>query len=139
VQDLLRAHLAFSYEHTPAEHVYALDLDGLVDPSVTFCSARVDSRLVAIGALKELDPAQGELKSMHTAEAGRRTGIGRAMLDHLVGLARTRGYHRVSLETGSMSSYAPARALYLSAGFAPCGPFAGYPDSDTSSFFTILL
>ena len=58
-----------------------------------------------------------EVKSMHTAEAARRRGIGRAMVDHLIGVARARGYRRVSLETGSMAAFDPARSLYADAGF----------------------
>jgi putative acetyltransferase len=61
------------------------------------------------------------------------------MLDHLVGVARERGLHRVSLETGSMSAFAPARSLYASAGFRSCGPFGDYSLSPYSTFFTLSL
>jgi putative acetyltransferase len=79
------------------------------------------------------------VKSMHTAEAGRRRGIARAMLDHLVGVARDRGLSRISLETGSMPAFAPARSLYLSAGFRPCEPFGDYRPSRHSTFMTFTL
>src|SRR3954454_6956688 len=105
---LLERHLAFAHEHTPPEDVHALDLTGLLDPAVTFFSARRDGQLLAIGALRELDPRHGELKSMHTAAAARRAGLGRAMFDHLVAVARDRGYDRVSLETGTMDAFGPA-------------------------------
>jgi len=136
---LLERHLAFANEHTPPEHVHALDLEGLLDPAVTFFSARRDRQLVAIGALKRLDETHGELKSMHTIEAARGQGIARAMVDHLVGVARQRGYRRVSLETGTPDAFAPARSLYAGCGFTPCGPFADYPESPTSAFMTLAL
>jgi putative acetyltransferase len=139
VQALLAGHLAFAHQHTPAEGVHALALDRLVDPAVTVFSARRDGRLLAMGALRELDETQAELKSMHTAEAARRQGIGRAMVDHLLAVARQRGYQRVSLETGTMDAFTAARALYMSAGFTACGPFGQYELSPTSAFMTLIL
>jgi putative acetyltransferase len=136
---LLERHLAFAHEHTPAEDVHALDLTGLLDAAVTFFSARDDGELLAIGALKELDTAHGELKSMHTAAALRRSGLGRAMVVHLVGVARQRGYQRVSLETGTMDAFGPARALYAASGFVACGPFGDYSPSPSSAFMTLVL
>ena len=133
---LLERHLAFAHEHTPPADVHALDLTALLDPAVTFFSARRDGQLLAIGALKELDADHGELKSMHTAAADRRTGLGRAMVLHLVGVARDRGYRRVSLETGTMEAFAPARSLYAATGFVACGPFADYGPSPSSAFMT---
>ena len=100
IRALLEAHLAFANEVTPAEHVNALGLTGLLEPGITFFSLRVDGELLGIGALKELDPGHGELKSMHTTKAARRGGVGRAMVAHLVATARDRGYGRISLETG---------------------------------------
>jgi putative acetyltransferase len=139
VHALLGRHLAFAHEHTPPAGVHALGLDGLLDPAVTLFSARRRRQLLAIGALKELDETHAELKSMHTAEAARRQGIGRAMVDHLLALARERGYRRVSLETGTVDAFAPARSLYASAGFTPCGPFGDYRLSPTNTFMTLLL
>jgi putative acetyltransferase len=136
---LLERHLAFAHQHTPPQDVHALDLTGLLDPAVTFFSARHDGELVAIGALKELDASHGELKSMHTAAGRRRAGLGRAMVVHLVGVARQRGYRRVSLETGTMDAFGPARALYAASGFVACGPFGGYSPSPNSAFMTLEL
>ena len=136
---LLTRHLAFAYEHTPPADVHALDLNGLLDPAVTTYSARRGGQLLGIGALKELDETHAELKSMHTAEAARQQGVGRAMLDHLVGVARQRGYRRVSLETGTMEAFAPARSLYANAGFVPCDPFGDYRLSPSSAFMTLFL
>jgi len=139
VRALLQRHLEFAHEHTPPQHVHALDVDGLLDPAITFFSARRDRQLLAVGALKQLDQAHGELKCMHTTESARGQGIGGAMADHLLDVARCRGYRRVSLETGAMDAFAPARSLYARWGFTPCGRFGDYPESPTSAFMTLLL
>jgi len=139
VSDLLRRHLAFAFAHTPPEHVHALDVDALLDPAVTFFGFRAAGRLLAVGALRQLDRRHAELKSMHTAAEARGRGIGRAMLGHLIEVARQRGCDRVSLETGSMPAFAPARALYASVGFQPCAPFGDYQPSATSAFLTLTL
>lgn len=139
VRGLLLRHLEFAHSHSPPEDVHALDVDGLLDPAVTFFSFRSDGELLAVGALKHLDAQHAELKSMHTARAARGRGIGRAMLDHLIGSARHRGYRRISLETGSMDAFGAARSLYASAGFRPCGPFGDYNPSRSSVFMTLPL
>ena len=139
VRELLERHLAFTSSHSPPEDCHALDVDGLLDPAVTFFSFRDRGGLLAVGAVKTLDGDHGELKSMHTTEAARRRGIGRAMLQHLVGVARDGGFRRLSLETGSAPAFAPARALYASAGFMPCAAFGDYSPSPNSTFMTLSL
>ena len=139
VRELLARHLQFAHEQSPPEDVHALDSDGLRHDDVTFFSARMDGDLVGVGALRQLDPSHAELKSMHTLSSARGRGIGRAMLEHLLGVARARGCTRVSLETGTMPAFAPARALYTSAGFAPCPPFAAYRTTPNSVCMTLLL
>jgi putative acetyltransferase len=119
--------------------VHALDVSGLLPPSITFVSVRVDGRVLGVGALRELDHTHAELKSMHTVAEARGRGVARAILDHLLDLARARGYLRVSLETGSMAAFAPARALYASAGFTVCPPFGDYWDSPYSTCMTLDL
>jgi putative acetyltransferase len=136
---LLERHLAFANEHSPPEDVHALDVTGLLAPSITFYSARDEGRLLGVGALKELDPTHGELKSMHTAIEARGCGVGRAVLDHVMAEARGRGYRRLSLETGSMDAFVPARSLYRSVGFDECEPFADYPGSPYSTCMTMEL
>jgi putative acetyltransferase len=136
---LLERHLAFANEHSPPEDVHALDIDALCDPSVSFFSYRVEGALLGVGALKELDPTHVEIKSMHTLVESRRAGVGQAMLDRLLAVARERGYHRVSLETGSMEAFAAARRLYAAAGFRECEPFADYVLSSYSTFMTLEL
>lgn len=139
VRALLERHLAFSLGATPPEHSYALDADGLIAPAITFCSFRVGGELLGIGAIKELDPAHCEIKSMHTTEAARGRGIGGALLTHLLGIAKERGYERVSLETGTTEKFASARAMYERAGFLPCEPFADYQPSPDNYFMTLAL
>jgi putative acetyltransferase len=139
VRALLGRHLAFAHSTTRPEEVFALDVDGLVEAAVTFFSFRVDGQLLGVAALKRIDEEHAEIKSMHTAEAARGRGIGRALVDHLIGVARERGYRRVSLETGAGPAFAPARRLYANAGFGPSGPFADYRPSPNSSYMTLAL
>ena len=136
VHALLDEHLRSMHEISPRESVHALDLAALRRPEITFWTAWSGEALLGCGALKELGPAHGEIKSMRTAAAHRRQGVGRAMLAHIIGEARRRSYARLSLETGSMDAFAPARALYASFGFVRCPPFAGYAEDPNSVFMT---
>jgi putative acetyltransferase len=139
VRALLQRHLAFAHATTPREDVHALDIDGLTDPAVTFFSLRAGGAVLGVAALKRLDAEHAEIKSMHTAQEARGRGIARALVDHLLAVARERGFRRVSLETGSGPDFTPARALYASAGFTSCAPFADYPDSPNSAYMTLEL
>jgi putative acetyltransferase len=139
VSALLAAHLAFANEHSPPEDVHALDITGLLDPSISFYSLRLGGELLGVGALKRVDAEHAELKSMHTAVQARGRGLGRAMVDHLIGVARDRGYQRLSLETGTMAAFAPARELYASVGFIVCPPFGPYFNSPNSVCMTMPL
>jgi len=136
VRALLTRHLSFMRSQSPPENVFALDTEGLLEAAVTFYTCRREGQLLGMGALRELSPSHGELKSMHTAESERGTGIGRMMLAYLMAVARDRGYRRLSLETGSMAGFERARRLYTAAGFVACGPFGDYPDSPHSTFLT---
>jgi putative acetyltransferase len=137
VQALLERHLEFALAQTPPEHSFALDGDGLLDPAITVFSYRACGSLLGIGAIKRLGPDHAEIKSMHTAEAARGRGIGRAMLTRLLEVARARGFRRISLETGTTAAFTPARMLYQSAGFVPCGPFADYQPSEDNLFMML--
>jgi len=139
VRALLGTHREFSEAVTPAGHVHALVADEVLRPTITLLSARRDGALVAVGALRQLDAVHGEIKAMHTAVAARGTGAGRAVLDGLLDLARARGYERVSLETGTMDAFAPARTLYRSAGFVPCAPFGEHTDNPHSICMSLTL
>lgn len=139
ISALLATHLAFSHEQSPPEHVHALDVDGLSGAGVSFYSLRRDGELLAVGALREIGPGHGEIKSMHTTTTARGRGIGRLMLNHLLEVARSRGYSRVSLETGTMEAFAPARRLYESAGFVVTPPFGPYWENEFSVCMTLEL
>jgi putative acetyltransferase len=139
VAALLARHQEFALGQTPPEHSFALGVDGLLDPAIMFFSCRADGELLGIGAIKRLGPDHAEIKSMHTAEAVRGCGIGRALLAHLLGVARAHGCRRVSLETGTTAGFAPARALYERAGFTRCGPFGGYAPSEDNLFMSLDL
>jgi putative acetyltransferase len=140
VRALLERHVVWAHGQTVPEDAHAMGADDLADPSVSFFSYRDDDgALLAVGALKPIDDEHAEVKSMHTVEAARGRGVGRAMVDHLVGVARDRGFRRVSLETGAMDAFVPARALYESAGFEPCEPFGDYRHSRNSVYLTLRL
>jgi putative acetyltransferase len=139
VRRLLEAHLAFARSVTPPGHVHALDLEALVDPAVSLYCARRNGELLGVGALKRLDATHAEIKSMHVTEAARGQGIGRAMVQYLLSEAAARNCRRVSLETGTMEAFAPARSLYSSVGFTPCEPFGEYTDNPFSTCMTIVL
>ena len=139
IQALLREHLQNMHAISPRESVHALDLAALRAPLITFWSAWEDDVLLGCGALKALDGKHGEIKSMRTRGAVRRRGAGKAILTHIIDVARSRGYQRLSLETGSMPAFQPAHRLYESFGFTQCGPFGGYVADPNSVFMTLLL
>ena len=120
-------------------HAFALDATGLATPDVTFWTAWRDETLLGFGALKELDGSHGEVKSMRAAPAARGTGVGRALLDHIIAEARRRDYRQLSLETGTAALHGSAIALYRSAGFLPSDPFANYRPSPHNQFFRLDL
>ena len=139
VRVLLEQHRSFASGVMPPEGVHALDPEELLDPTITLFSLRVGGELLGIGAIKQLDLDHAELKSMHTARAARRRGVGRALLDHLLAVAADRGVRRVSLETGAGEAFAPAQSLFAAAGFVPCGPFGEYEATADNAFMTRLL
>jgi len=139
IRALLEEHLRSMYEITPPESVHAFDIGKLRQPDVTFWSVWSGDELVGCGALLELDPRHGEIKSMRTVTARRRSGAGRAVLEHIIQEARRRSYGRLSLETGSMKEFEPARRLYERFGFVRCGPFGHYRPDPNSVFMTMEL
>jgi len=136
---LLQTHLDHAAAHSPPESVHALDLERLRAPEITFWSVWSGGTLLGCGALKELSPVHGEIKSMHTASAYRGKGVAAYLLTHILNEAKARSYQRVSLETGSMAAFAPARALYTRFGFGPCAPFAQYREDPYSVCMTLDL
>jgi len=136
---LLRTHIERAHAVTPKQSCHAFDVSGLKKPEVTFWAGWDGEQLAAIGALHQLSAEHAEVKSMHTAEALRGKGHGAAMLTHIIAEARARGIKRLSLETGAMDYFRPARDLYARHGFTVCGPFAGYKVDPNSVYMTLGL
>ncbi len=139
VRELLRTHLRQARAETARGSAHALDLQELLAPDIDFWSVWRDGQLPAIGAMKQLPADHFEIKSMHTIDASRRTGVASALLRHIIDAARQRGAQRLSLETGSWSYFGPARALYRNHGFVECEPFADYVPDPNSVFMTLAL
>ncbi|WP_349428177.1 GNAT family N-acetyltransferase [Microbacterium sp. LWS13-1.2] len=136
---LIAFHLAGMHDISPAESVHALDIDALRHPSLSVWSAWIDGELAGVGALKEMDADRGEVKSMRVDDRFRGSGVGRAVLRHIVDEARRRGMSSLWLETGTTADFAPAQRLYESEGFVVCGPFGGYALDPFSIFMTRVL
>jgi putative acetyltransferase len=139
VAELLSEHLESLAKVTPAESRHALDLEGLRRPDVTFWSVWDGESLVGCGALKDLGGGHGEIKSMRTSHKHLRRGVATTVLRHIIGEAGRRGYTRLSLETGSMDYFEPARRLYSKFGFKPCEPFGEYVPDRNSVFMTRVV
>jgi putative acetyltransferase len=136
---LLSRHLDFCRFHSPPGSVHALDIDGLRRDGIIFWSASLNGKLVGCIALKEIDPSHGEIKSMHILSEARGAGVGRALVEHLLAEGEARRYERLSLETGTMEGFKPARRLYASYGFERCPPFANYFEDPNSVCMTKRL
>ncbi len=136
IAELLQRHLDHMYAITPADSVYALDMDALRVPEITFWSGWLDGQLVGCVALKDHGDGLGEIKSMHTLAELRGQGIARKLVEHLLEVARDKKFKRLSLETGKTEHFQPAQRLYASFGFKESGPFADYGPDPHSFFMT---
>jgi len=136
---LLSQHHVDMLSHSPPESVHALDLSTLKAPNITFYSLWVNNELAGCGAFKTLDDLHGEIKSMRTAKKFLRQGVAKKLLHHIIVQAKANHYHRISLETGSLDVFAPARQLYLDAGFTFCPPFSNYKEDPYSNYMTLVI
>lgn len=136
---LLQEHLDDMALHSPPESIHALDLDKLRRPEITFWTVWEHGQLLGCGAIKQLDAGHAEIKSMRTSIHHRRKGVAALMLQHILDEARHRGYQRLSLETGAVAAFAPARQMYAHFGFTFCGPFGDYVEDPYSVFMTRQL
>ena len=136
IAQLLQAHLDSMKLLSPPESVHALDLGKLRQPDITFWCGWQQKELLGCGALKELAPTHGEIKSMRTAAAHLRKGVAAKLLEHIIEEAHRRKYRRLSLETGAAQAFMPAHNLYVRLGFQPCGPFGSYIEDPHSLFMT---
>ena len=139
VKALLTRHLKGMHANSPPGHVFALDWSGLQEPGISFYALWDGEDLLGFGALKELEPRAGEIKSMRTADAHLRKGVAAMILDHIIAEARRRGYARLSLETGSGPAFEPAVNLYRKYGFIEGGAFDGYEKSPFNQFLHLDL
>jgi putative acetyltransferase len=139
LERFLQDHLDDLTPTAPAESRHALDIQALRRPTVRLWVAREGPAILGTAALATLEPGHEELKSMRTHPARRGEGIATRLLDHLLADARARNVRQISLETGTMDFFAPARALYLKAGFVPCPPFGAYINDPNSAFMTLEL
>jgi putative acetyltransferase len=139
IRELLRLHAEGMLANSPKDACHFLDLTGLQRPDVTVWSLWYGDDLAGCGALREIEPDHGEVKSMRTAPDHLGRGVGRALLNHIVTTAEQRAYRRLSLETGTGDAFAAAIHLYERAGFGRCGPFGDYVDNEFSQFFTLEL
>lgn len=139
IRALLETHFAGMLANSPRDSCHFLDFEGLNAPDVTFWSVWDGADLMGCGAFKELNPTHGEIKSMRTHADHLRKGVGAAMLEHIIGAAKSRGYHRLSLETGSGGAFDAAHGLYLRYGFEYCPPFGDYAEDPFSRFMTLAL
>ena len=135
----LQAHLDDIEPTAPPGSRHALDLSALDSPRVRMWVATDEEGIVGTAALAALGEDHEELKSMRTEPRARGRGVARTLLEHALDDARARGVARVSLETGSMEFFAPARALYARTGFVPCPPFGSYVVDPHSTFWTMEL
>ena len=136
IYKLLQEHLDDMARHSPPESIHALDLEALRNPDITFWTVWESGELLGCGALKELDAQHGEIKSMRTSSRHLRKGVAKYVLHHILEVAKCRDYSRLSLETGSMEAFEPARNLYASFGFTYCEPFSDYVEDPYSVFMT---
>ncbi|MCM3398518.1 GNAT family N-acetyltransferase [Oceanobacillus profundus] len=136
VAELLSEHIQSMRIHSPPESKHALDLEGLRKPEITFWSAWEGNELVGCGALQELNRHHGEIKSMRTSSSHLRKGVAKRILQRIIDEAKQRGYRRLSLETGSMDAFEPARRMYANFGFQYCKPFSYYIEDPNSVFMT---
>ncbi|MCX7207642.1 MAG: GNAT family N-acetyltransferase [Proteobacteria bacterium] len=139
IYELLTEHLQSMASHSPEESCHALDIGALRQPEITFWTAWQDNDLLGCGAIKELSPEQAEIKSMRTSSKHLRQGVAKALLGHIMAEALSRNYQRVSLETGTVAAFDPARKMYESFGFSYCEPFADYTIDPFSTFMTKVL
>ena len=139
IQQFVMEHLEDMAKNSPQESCHALSLEELRKPEVTFWSVWNDydnDELLGCGALKELNHLQGEIKSMRVALAHRREGVASMLLSYILQEAKRRNYRSLSLETGSMDTFAPAQKLYAKFGFRKCGPFGDYAEDPNNLFMT---
>lgn len=139
IEGLLEQHRQEMFKHSPPESVHALDAQALRAPNMSFWSAWINDEFAGCGALKQLNESHGEIKSMKTRPEHLKKGVAKALLTKIIDQARVRGFDRLSLETGTMDVFIPARELYKKFGFKECPPFADYFEDPNSVCMTLNI
>mgnify|MGYP001356136688 FL=1 len=139
VNDLLKKHFIELRSVSPVGSTHVLDIDGLKDSSIKFWSLWKNNKLVGCGALKFLEKNHGEFKSIRVADQFRRKGIGKKIINHLIGEAKKLKISKLSIETGAGDFFLPARNLFSKFGFKTCPPFAHYKDDPNSCYYALDL
>jgi putative acetyltransferase len=139
IAEFLEEHITEMKSVSPPESKHALDLAGLRKPEIIFWTVWDDGHLIGCGAIKALDVDHAEIKSMRTIVSRRGQGLASRLLQHILSEAQRRGYQQISLETGSMPFFEPARNLYAKYGFEKCAPFSTYREDPNSVFMTRKL
>jgi putative acetyltransferase len=113
----------------PRESRHGLSVERLLAEQVVFFLLRWQGTPAACGGVKLL-PDYGEIKRMYVRAQFRGKGLGRLMLDHLVGYTCAQGIGLLRLETG-IHQHA-AIGLYERMGFYRIPPFGPYTDDPLS-------
>lgn len=121
----------------PPEGNFAVDINALCRPEITFVVARLHGKAAGCGAIKWYEDGTAELKRIFVADDARGNGIGRRIMDQLQELADGKRVERLYLETGPLN--VEAVGMYRAFGFEECGPFADYPENPYSLFMTKRL
>jgi putative acetyltransferase len=118
----------------PPEGNFAVDLDALSQPDISFLVARLDGKAVGCGGIKWFADGSAELKRIFVHDEARGHGIGRKIMAELEAQATARNVTRLYLETGPLN--VEAVRLYEALGYQTCGPFADYEENPHSLFMT---
>jgi putative acetyltransferase len=133
---LLTASHAYLQSLYPPEDNYALSIDALCEPHITFIIAEQNGETIGCAALANKG-SYGEVKSMFTTPAARGTGTGSLLMNALESEARAQSLPLMKLETGD--DLYPAHRLYERHGFSKCGPFGDYAEAVHSVFMEKIL
>ena len=139
VHELLVKHFIELRSVSPKGSTHVLDIAGLKSSSIKFWSLWEGDTLIGVGALKFLNKAHGEFKSIRVNDKFRNKGYGLEIINHLVNEARKLDIKQLSLETGAGNFFQNARKLFSKCGFKSCDPFSHYEKDVNSVYMSMLI
>ena len=139
VHELLVKHFIELRSVSPKGSTHVLDIAGLKSSSIKFWSLWEGDTLMGVGALKFLNKAHGEFKSIRVNDKFRNKGYGLEIINHLVNEARKLDIKQLSLETGAGNFFQNARKLFSKCGFKSCDPFSHYEKDVNSVYMSMLI